>query len=481
MGRSGGQTGGGERIHPVILSGGAGTRLWPLSRAAYPKQLMPLVGERTMLQETVARVADREIFEAPLVICNEAHRFIIAEQLRASEMVPRAILLEPEGRNTAPAAAVAALALGDEDGLMLVLPSDHVIADWPAFLDAVRLAARAASGGALVTFGVRPDRAETGYGYIERGRALDGLEGAYEVARFVEKPDSDAAERYLASGEFDWNSGMFLFSARRYLEELERLSPAVVAACRAALEKAEADLDFLRLDAESFSASPSDSIDYAVMERTQSAAVVPISVGWSDVGSFAALWDIGERDGDGNLLRGDVMAIDLRDCYVRSDGVMIAAMGLTDTVIVSTPDAVLVVPKERSQEIKMLVEALGREGRDEALTHRKVHRPWGSYETIGAGDRYQVKRITVNPGQRLSLQTHRHRAEHWVVVHGTARVTREEEVFLLRENESTYIPREAAHRLENAGDQPLDIIEVQSGEYLGEDDITRLDDEYGRR
>jgi mannose-1-phosphate guanylyltransferase/mannose-1-phosphate guanylyltransferase/mannose-6-phosphate isomerase len=434
-----------------------------------------------MLQETVARVADRDIFEAPLVICNEAHRFIIAEQLRASGTVPRAILLEPEGRNTAPAAAVAALALGDEDSLMLVLPSDHVIADWPSFLDAVRLAARAARGGALVSFGVRPDRAETGYGYIERGRALDGLEGAYEVARFVEKPDRDAAERYLASGELDWNSGMFLFSARRYLEEMERLSPAVVAACRAALEKAEKDLDFLRLDAESFTASPSDSIDYAVMERTRSAAVVPISVGWSDVGSFAALWDIGERDGDGNLLRGDVTAIDLRDCYVRSDDVMIAAMGLTGIVIVSTPDAVLVVPKERSQEIKTLVEALGPERLDALQTHRKVHRPWGSYEAIGAGDRYQVKRITVNPGQRLSLQTHHHRAEHWVVVHGTARVTREDEIFLLRENESTYIPREATHRLENAGDGPLRIIEVQSGDYLGEDDITRLEDEYGRR
>jgi mannose-1-phosphate guanylyltransferase/mannose-6-phosphate isomerase len=465
---------------PVILSGGAGTRLWPLSRELYPKQLLRLVAERTMLQETVARTEGLPELAPPIVVCNENHRFMVAEQLRELGTAPQAIVLEPQGRNTAPAAAIAALLVSggaDADPVLLVLPADHVITDVPAFQAAVAGGRVAAESGSLVTFGVVPDRAETGYGYIRRGA---GPGPAFTVAKFVEKPDTATARGYVESGEYYWNSGMFMFRASAYLAELGRYAPVMLATCRAALAAAGRDLDFLRLPAQEFASCPSDSIDYAVMEKTDRAVVVPLAAGWSDVGSWAALADALPRDAEGNVTAGDVLTEDSSGCYLHSTSRLVAAVGLRDHVVVETKDAVLVAPRDRVQDVKELVAELKARGRYETSLHREVYRPWGSYDSIDSGDRFQVKRLIVKPGATLSLQLHHHRAEHWVVVTGTAKVTRGDEVFTLSENESTYIPIGARHRIENPGKIPLHIIEVQSGTYLGEDDIVRFEDRYGR-
>jgi len=463
-------------ILPVILSGGSGTRLWPLSREAYPKQFLPLVGDVTMLQATWNRVA-AIAGKAPIVVANQEHRFMAAEQLRECDVTPQALILEPVGRNTAPAIAIAALqALASgEDALLLVLPSDHVVRDDAAFHAAVRKAAVSADTGKLVTFGIVPTAPETGYGYI---KAQAGA-GVHAVDRFVEKPDLTTAQQYVASGEYYWNSGMFLFKASRYLQELEVLQPAILAACRNALDKASRDNDFIRLDADAFAASPSDSIDYAVMEKTGDAAVVPLDAGWNDVGSWSALWEVSDKDANGNACHGDVITLDCRNSYAYGNR-LIAMVGLQDVVVVETDDAVFVGHKDRVQDVKEIVGQIKRDGRSEAAAHRKVYRPWGAYDSIDNGARFQVKRITVKPGATLSLQMHHHRAEHWIVVSGTAEVTRGEEVILLSENQSTYIPLGVTHRLKNPGKLPLELIEVQSGSYLGEDDIVRFEDQYGR-
>jgi mannose-1-phosphate guanylyltransferase / mannose-6-phosphate isomerase len=469
-------------IHPVILSGGSGTRLWPMSRTLYPKQLLSLLGQDSLLQQTVRRVADRQGFASPLLVANEEHRFIIAEQLREIAAVPRALLLEPVGRNTAPAACIAALALteAEPDPLMLVMPSDHTIGDLAAFADAVERAATAARAGALVSFGIAPQRAETGYGYIRRGTELDGAQGVFAVAEFVEKPGPEQAEAYVASGEHSWNSGIFLFPARVYLDEVERLRPDMVAACREALATAQRDSDFIRLGREGFAACDSDSIDYAVMEHTRRAAVVPVSMGWSDVGSWDALWEMGAKDQRGNSIEGNVVAEDTRNCYLRSEAGLLAAIGIEDLVVVSTADAVMVAPRNRTQDVKKLVARLVKDRRDEADALPTVHRPWGTFTSLHNGHRVQVKHIMVRPGGKLSLQMHHHRAEHWVVVQGTAKIRRGDQETMLSEDQSTYIPIGTAHRLENPGKIPLHLIEVQSGSYLGEDDIVRLEDSYGR-
>src|SRR3984893_16158860 len=473
---------GGRMLNPVVLSGGSGTRLWPMSRALHPKQLLSLLGRETLLQQAVRRVCNDRRFAAPLLVANEEHRFIIAEQLREIGVAPQALLLEPVGRNTAPAACVAALALSerDPDPLMLVMASDHVITDVAAFLVAVDRAADAARGGALVCLGVAPDRPETGYGYIYRGAALDGIDNVFAVAEFVEKPDADRAREYLASGEHFWNSSIFMLPARLYIDELERLRPDMVTACRRALAGARRDSDFVRLDKEAFAACDSDSIDYAVMEKTRCAAVVPVTMGWSDVGSWDALWEMSEKDSDGNSLAGDIVAEGTRNCYLRSEAGLVAAIGVEDLVVVATADAVMVAPRERTQEVKTLVARLVQERRDEAHALPTVHRPWGSFTALHNGHRVQVKHIVVKPGGRLSLQLHHHRAEHWVIVQGTAKIRRGDEEMVLTEDQSTYIPLGTAHRLENPGKIPLHLIEVQSGSYLGEDDIVRLDDSYGR-
>jgi mannose-1-phosphate guanylyltransferase/mannose-6-phosphate isomerase len=464
---------------PVILSGGAGTRLWPLSRELFPKQLLALVGPQTMLQATVQRLAGLET-AAPVVVCNEEHRFLVAEQLRSCGCQPGAIVLEPAGRGTAPAIALAAhvaLAGAGADALLLVLPADHVIRDVTAFQSAVRSALVAAGAGRLVSFGIVPGSAETGYGYIRRGVAEGG---AFRIAEFVEKPERERAARFVASGEYYWNSGMFLFRAGRYLEELDRHAPDIAAACRAAHAGIARDLDFTRVGAGSFAACRNDSIDYAVMERTDAAVVVPLDAGWSDVGTWAALHEASGPDADGNVLRGDVLALDTRGSYVYSEDRLVTTLGVVDHVVVETKDAVLVAPRARAQDVKQLVARLKSEGRYEHSLHREVFRPWGSYDSIDSGERFQVKRLIVRPGGVLSLQMHHHRAEHWVVVSGTARITRGEETFLLEENQSTYIPIGVRHRIENPGRIPLHIIEVQSGTYLGEDDIVRFEDRYGR-
>ena len=471
----------GGLVTPVILSGGSGSRLWPLSRAMHPKQFLPLAGDLTMIQETALRVTPPR-FAPPLVICNEEHRFLVAEQLRAKAVRPAEIILEPVGRNTAPAACIAALKLLEAGGnpLMLVMPSDHVIAFPDRFLKAVEEASGAAQAGALVTFGITPDRAETGYGYINAGAPLERSESVRTVKRFVEKPDRTTAEAYLADGSYLWNSGIFLFSAGAYLAELERTNPAMVDACRQALSGAERDLTFCRLDAGAFAASPSDSIDYAVMEKTARAAVVPVDMGWNDVGAWSALWDIGTKDGNGNVIQGDVVLHDARNVYVRSDDQLVAVAGLENIVVIATDDAILVTDHTRAQDVKHVVERLKADGRSEHTLHTTVHRPWGSYRSVDRGGRFQVKRIVVNPGERLSLQMHHHRAEHWIVVEGTALVTRGEEQLFIYENQSVYIPLGTVHRLENPGRVPLHLIEVQSGGYLGEDDIVRFEDGYGR-
>ena len=469
-------------IHPVILSGGSGTRLWPMSRSLYPKQLLALTGERSLLQETALRVAGNRGFAPPLVVANEEHRFIIAEQMREIGVVPDALVLEPVGRNTAPAACVAALRLAasDPDALMLLLASDHAIADVAAFHAAVERAAAAGRAGFLVSLGITPDRPETGYGYIATGKPVKGCEGAFTIARFVEKPDAAAAERYVASGEYFWNASIFLFPVKGYLAELERLRPEMLAACRKALAEARADADFVRLDKAAFTGCPSDSIDYAVMEHTTRAAVVPVAMGWSDLGSWDALWDMGAKDERGNALAGNVVAEATRNCYLRSEAGLVAAIGVEDLVVVATDDAVMVAPRNRTQEVKQLVGRLLAEGRDEADALSTVHRPWGTYRSLHNGHRVQVKHIMVRPGAKLSLQMHHHRAEHWVVVQGTAKIVRGNDEMILTEDQSTYIPLGTPHRLENPGKIPLHVIEVQSGSYLGEDDIVRFEDHYGR-
>jgi len=426
-------------IHPVVLSGGSGTRLWPMSRTLYPKQLLTLLGRDSLLQQTVRRVVDDVRFAAPVLVANEEHRFIIAEQLREIALVPRGLLLEPIGRNTAPAA----------------------------------------SSGALVSFGISPERAETGYGYIRRGGALE-TKGAFTIAEFVEKPGPEQAKQYLASGEYLWNSGIFMFPVRLYIDELERLRPAMVAACRRALTEGRQESDFIRLDKDAFSTCDSDSIDYAVMEKTRRAAVVPAAMGWSDIGSWDALWEMSGKDHKGNSIEGNVIAEDTRNCYLRSEAGLVAAIGIEDLVVVGTADAVMVAPRKRTQEVKTLVARLVKERRDEAEALPTVHRPWGSFTSLHNGHRVQVKHIVVKPGGKLSLQLHHHRAEHWVVVQGTAKIRRGDEEMMLSEDQSTYIPIGTAHRLENPGKIPLHLIEVQSGSYLGEDDIVRLEDSYGR-
>lgn len=469
------------KLYPVILSGGAGTRLWPLSRQSFPKQLLALDTKRSLLQETASRVGGSG-FAAPTVVCNDEHRFIVAEQLREIGVRPRNILLEPVGRNTAPAVAAAAIALmrDDPEAIMLVLPSDHVVRDVAAFRSAAATAAAAASRGVLVTFGIPAECPETGYGYIRQGAAFEGIEGCFHVERFVEKPDRATAETYLAEGGYFWNSGMFIFRAATYLAELERLKPALAAGCRAALEAGRADLDFLRLDEAAFAACESISIDYAVMERANTAAVVPVTMGWNDVGSWSALWDVGEKNNDNNVCYGDVLINNVKSSYVRTDGPLTAVLGLEGVVVVVTDDVVLVASRDHAQDVKQLVDTLESEGRTEHRVHTTLYRPWGRHQVVDRGPRFQVKRITVAPGGSLSLQKHRHRAEHWIVVSGVAKVTRDEEVFVVRENQSTYIPLGAVHRLENPGPDLLRMIEVQSGDYLGEDDIERLDDIYGR-
>ena len=471
---------------PVILSGGSGTRLWPLSRELYPKQLLPLVSKGTMLQETLARVTGVENVGEPIVVCNESHRFLVAEQLREVGASPKSILLEPVGRNTAPAIAVAAMAAvtsGDgsgrasDDALLLILPADHVIRNVAAFRDAIQVGRKAAEQGKLVTFGVVPDKPETGYGYIKRN-AGDGP--TYSIAQFVEKPDLATATRYVESKEYYWNSGMFLFRATSFLDELRSLAPDIYQACAQAFTAAKRDLDFTRLPNKEFAACRSESIDYAVMEKTKHGVVVPLDAGWSDVGSWSALHEAVPADANNNVCLGDVLSEDTSGCYLQSTSRLVATVGLKDHVVVETKDAVLVAPKDRVQDVKQLVSQLKKQGRYESSMHREVFRPWGSYDSIDAGERFQVKRLIVKPGAEMSLQMHHHRAEHWIVVAGTARITRGEETFLLEENQSTYIPLGAKHRISNPGKIPLHIIEVQSGTYLGEDDIVRLEDRYGR-
>lgn len=470
-----------SKIIPVILSGGSGTRLWPLSRALYPKQLHQLYSEKSMLQETLLRVSGDE-FSDPIVICNNEHRFIIAEQLLEAGIKPRSIILEPVGRNTAPAAAVGAIMLekSDPDAVMLLMPSDHIIQDANAFAKACRVALDACNKGHLVTFGIKPDAPETGYGYIHQGDEIIDIKGCYAVGSFVEKPDIETAGKYLVSGQYLWNSGMFLFGVGGYLRELEARQPETVAACRRAIEKGVDDLDFFRLDENEFSQAKSDSIDYAVMEHTKASTVVPVEMGWNDVGSWSSLWGVGVKDDNKNVIQGDVIILDSSSSYIRTSGPMVAAVGIEDLVVVCTDDAVLIAPKNRAQDVKGIVDLLRDNGREEINLHSRVHRPWGWYQRIDSGDGFQAKQLMINPGKILSLQRHKHRAEHWVVVSGTARVTRGEEVFDLAVNQSTYIPEGVKHRLENVGNEPLRIIEVQSGSYLGEDDIERFEDVYGR-
>ncbi len=466
-------------VFPVILSGGAGTRLWPLSREMYPKQLLALTSRYTMLQDTALRLAGIAGARAPIVVCNEAHRFTVAEQLHALDLEPSAILLEPAGRNTAPAVALAALKAQelDADATMVVAPADHVIRDARAFQLAADVAAELAQSGKLVTFGVVAHSPETGYGYIRRGA---GQGPAYPVAQFIEKPPLDVAQQFVASGDYFWNSGMFVFKASRYLRELAAFAPDILEAATAAYRAAKVDLDFVRIDKAAFDACRSESIDYAVMEKTQDAVVLPLDAGWSDVGSWSSLFDALPSDEDGNVLQGDVLVHDTRDCFVHSTSRLVAAVGMDDHIIVETKDAVLVAPKGRVQDVKELVSMLRKSGRSESAWHREVYRPWGSYDSLDHGERFQVKRLILKPGAMLSLQMHHHRAEHWIVVQGTARVTCGEKIFLLSENESTYVPVGATHRIENPGKVALHIVEVRSGTYMGEDDIVRFEDNYGR-
>ena len=468
-------------IYPVILSGGVGSRLWPISRSLYPKQLLPLVSELPMMLETALRVRGGEDFAAPIIVSNDEHRFIIAQQMRDAGIAPLAHILEPQGRNTAPAAAAAAafVQVQDPKGILLILPADHHISNTEAFLAAIAKGATLAEDGHLVTFGVLPSGPETGYGYIKRGKAIEGT-GAFAVERFVEKPDLETAKSYLAEGGYDWNAGIFMFRADTILDEMRKHCPEIAARAGEAVVKGVRDLDFLRLDAEAFGASPSNSIDYAVMEHAANVAVVPADMGWSDIGSWSALWEIGEKDESGNVISGDVLTADTKNSYIRAENGLVATVGVENLIIVETGDVMLVASRDRVQEVKAIVDRLAANGRTEHQLHTRVHRPWGYYEGLDSGERHQVKHLMVHPGASLSLQMHHHRAEHWVVVKGRAEVTVGDKVSILEENQSVYIPLGTTHRLANSGTEPLSIIEVQSGAYLGEDDIVRFDDVYGR-
>ncbi|MDA0571132.1 mannose-1-phosphate guanylyltransferase/mannose-6-phosphate isomerase [Burkholderia gladioli] len=470
-------------IYPIILCGGSGTRLWPMSRGGYPKQYLRLTGEQTLVQQTAQRLRTIPGVAAPIIVSNAEQRFLVAEQLRQIDVAPTSIVLEPVARNTAPAIAVAALLAVQQqsDALMLVLPSDHVILNERAFVEAVSNAAPVAADGALVTFGIAPKEAHTGYGYIHRGEPIDAARSVFRVDAFIEKPDAAKAQRLLDEGGYYWNSGMFLIKASTYLEELREHAPEIARQAGLALTGSQRDSDFVRLDHEAFAASPSLSIDYAVMEKTRHAAVVETTeLGWDDIGSWSALADISEKNEQGNTVLGDVYTDAVSNSYVRADHRMVAAIGVDNLVIVETADAVLITHRDRSQDVKKIVEWLNASGRHESVTHRRVVRPWGDYEGIDQGDRFQVKRIVVKPGAQLSLQMHHHRAEHWIVVKGTALVTNGDKEIMLTENQSTYIPLGATHRLSNPGKIPLELIEVQSGSYLGEDDIVRFEDTYGR-
>lgn len=465
---------------PVILSGGNGSRLWPLSRQLNPKQFLPIADDSlSMLQATIRRLDGLQV-SPPCLICNEEHRFLAAEQLRTLGIDNASILLEPVGRNTAPAVALAAIqALEKEhDPVLLVLAADHLIKDVDAFHRAIETALPFAQAGKLVTFGIVPTHAETGYGYLQKGASTG--EGGYAVQSFVEKPDSETAERYLASGEHFWNSGMFMFRASRYLEELQRWQPEMLDACRRASAQSEQDMHFVRIGKEAFAACPEDSIDYAVMEKTEDAVMVPLDAGWSDIGSWSALWDVSDKDAQGNVHKGDVLSHDSHNNYVHADYRLVTTVGVENLIIVETKDTIMVAHKDKAQEVKRIVEQLKREERCEHLNNREVYRPWGMYDSIDQGQRYQVKRITVKPGAKLSVQMHHHRAEHWIVVSGTAQVTNGDETYMVTENQSTFIPIGQIHALENPGMIPLELIEVQSGTYLGEDDIVRFSDNYGR-
>ncbi len=470
-------------IIPVILAGGSGTRLWPMSRELYPKQLIDIYNEKTMLQNTVLRLEGIDKLSQPIVVCNEAHRFMTAEQLRQIDVDPMALILEPVGRNTAPAIALAALKAMEshDDPTLLVLPADHVIEKKNDFHNAIQSGYEVAESGRLITFGIIPTGPETGYGYIKKGLEINDSTSTSKIERFVEKPDIETAKNYVESGSFCWNSGMFMFKASQIISELDIHCPGMVGPCKQALASGKQDLDFFRLNLEQFKKIPADSIDYAVMEKTSNGVMIPIDVGWNDLGSFDALWQTGKKDDNFNVIKGDVLTHDVKSSYINSESSLIAAVGIENFVIVETKDAILVSPRDRVQDVKKIVKQLKDNNREESITHRKVYRPWGAYETMDIEERFQVKRITVKPGAKLSLQKHYHRAEHWTVVSGAAIVTRGEEQLLLKEDESTYIPLGTLHRLENPGKIPLELIEVQSGPYLGEDDIVRFDDVYGRK
>lgn len=470
-----------RKIIPVLMSGGNGSRLWPLSREAYPKQLLPLMGENTLLQETAQRVMDSPLFSPLMVIANAEHRFIVAEQLRKIGCSSAKIVLEPFGRNTAPAAAIASLLASqqDPDSIILLMPADHRIDDVVSFQSAIETGLHAARDGALVLFGVSPTSPETGYGYIHFGKTVDG-NNIHHVLSFKEKPDRETAEKYVSSGDYAWNSGIFLLPVRAFLDELGRRDPELLEACTAAVDRASMDLDFLRLEQEAFAKATNISIDHAVMESTSNAVMVSVDFSWSDVGCWSTIHEKSPQEENGSALLGDVCTIDVKDCYIRSEGPLIGAIGLENMLVVATQDAILVARKDRDQEVKQLVEKLKASRHKAATATPRVHRPWGSFQSLEVGERFQVKRITVAPGAKLSLQKHFHRSEHWIVVSGTAIVTRNEEVTLLRENESIYLPLGCMHRLENPGRVPLDLIEVQSGTYLGEDDIVRFEDAYAR-
>ncbi len=469
---------------PVILSGGSGSRLWPLSRALRPKQFLGVTDEKTLFQLTLDRLSGLISPIAPIVVANDDHRFLVAEQCKELGVTPRALLLEPLARNTAPAIAAAAVAASSdgEDPILLVLPSDHIFSDIPAFEAAVRQGLQAAERGAMVTFGIVPTRPETGFGYVRAVSVAEAANNdeARRVEAFVEKPSAERAKDYVLSGNYFWNSGMFMFRASVYLMELQRHCPKMLAAVQQAVVRAKSDLDFIRLDKEAFSQSPSDSIDYAVMEKTDQAVVVPLDAGWSDVGAWSAVWEVLPRDPQGNATRGDVVLESAKNSYVHAEYRLVTLLGVQDLVVVETSDAVLVAHKDHAQDVKKIVDSLKAQGRSEVQSHREVFRPWGAYDSIDHGPRYQVKRITVKPGARLSLQMHHHRAEHWVVVSGTARVVLGDKELLLAENQSVYIPVGEKHSLENPGKVDLELIEVQSGSYLGEDDIVRFEDKYGR-
>lgn len=467
-------------IVPVILLGGSGTRLWPVSRKNHPKQFLNLVGEDTLLQSTIKRLEGIDGLSAPIVVCNEEHRFTTAEQLAEIDWDKGDIILEPVGRNTAPAVAVAALRAlkKHDDAFLLVLPADHVICNTEAFQQAVTKAQNVALEDRLVTFGIVPTKAETGYGYIRRGSSLN--ENSFEVAEFVEKPDFPTAQQYVDSGDYYWNSGMFMFKASVYLQELEAYFPDMISCTKSALDNAQHDLDFLRLGKDEFSSCPSDSIDYAVMEKTERAATVPMDAGWNDVGSWDALWEVHKKDDHGNVVTGDVVLSDVSNSLIKSEHKLVSLVGVDGLVVIETKDAVLVAAKDKVQDVKNIVEELNGNNRSEAALHREVYRPWGKYDGIDVGERFQVKRITVKPGQSTSAQMHYHRAEHWIIVSGIAEITCDDKTFLCSENQSAFIPQGSTHRIANPGKLPMEMIEVQTGSYLGEDDIVRFEDQYGR-